>query len=377
MKNPFIFGKVATGSSFTDRGEEQKELIANFNSGINTIIISPRRWGKSSLVAEAANRFSRKYPETRFCFIDLFNIRSEEEFYSHFTKIILKISFTKWDEIINAAKTLFKQISPKFSFGIDPMNDFSVSIDWNEVKKSPDDILNLPEAISKKKKIKIIVCIDEFQNIAYFDEALAFQKKLRAHWQHHKIVSYCLYGSKRHMLTELFENKSMPFYKFGNVMFLEKIPESYWIDFIVNHFESTKKNISREVAMQIAKKMENHPYFVQQLAHTAWDLTQKSCTEKELNLAVDKLLLQNTILFQREADSLTNIQINFLKALCNNVKQFSSTDTLRKYKLGTSGNVNRIKESLVKKEIIDITPNSIEFIDPMFKLWFTEVYMKI
>uniref|UniRef100_A0A832G7I3 AAA-ATPase-like domain-containing protein n=1 Tax=Ignavibacterium album TaxID=591197 RepID=A0A832G7I3_9BACT len=377
MKNPFIYGKIASGESFTDREEEQKQLIANFTSGINTIIISPRRWGKSSLVNVAAGYFQKKNPETRFCFIDLFNVRSEEDFYSYFTKNILKISFTKWEEMINSAKTFFKQISPKFNFGIDPMNDFSVSLDWNEVKKSPDDILNLPESISKKKKIKIIVCIDEFQNIAFFDDALAFQKKLRAHWQHHKIASYCFYGSKRHMLTELFEDKSMPFYKFGNVMFLEKISEFYWTDFIMNNFERTKKHIKKEVAQRIAQTMENHPYFVQQLAHTAWDLTQKSCTEKELNLAIDKLLNQHTILFQREVDNLTNPQINFLKALCENVKQFSSAKTLIEYKLGTSGNVNRIKESLVKKEILDITPDNIEFIDPLFKLWFMKIYLKL
>lgn len=376
MKNPFIYGKIATGESFTDREKEKNQLIANFSSGINTIIISPRRWGKSSLVNVAAGCFQKKNPETRFCFIDLFNVRSEEDFYSYFTKNILKISFTKWEEIINSAKTFFKQISPKFNFGIDPMNDFSVSLDWNEIKKSPDDILNLPEAISKKKKMKIIVCIDEFQNIAFFDDALAFQKKLRAHWQHHKIASYCLYGSKRHMLTELFEDKSMPFYKFGNVMFLEKISESYWIDFIITSFERTKKHIKKEVAQLIAQTMENHPYFVQQLAHTVWDLTQKSCTEKELNQAIDKLLNQHTILFQREVDNLTNPQINFLKALCDNVKQFSSTKTLMEYKLGTSGNVNRIKESLLKKEILDITPDNIEFIDPLFKLWFMKIYFK-
>ncbi len=257
------------------------------------------------------------------------------------------------------------------------MNDFSVSFDWNEVKKSPDDILNLPEAISKKKKLKIIVCLDEFQNIAFFDDSLAFQKKLPAHWQHHKIASYCLYGSKRHMMTELFENKSMPFYKFGNVMFLEKISQSYWIEFITKSFEKTKKHIKKEVAVKISELMENHPYFVQQLAHTAWDLTHKICTEKELNLAIDKLLNQHTILFQREVDNITNNQINFLKALCKNVKHFSSAETLIEYKLGSSGNVNRIKESLKKKEILDITPGNIEFIDPLFKLWFINIYLRI
>jgi len=377
MKNPFIFGKIATGESFTDREEEQKRLILNFYSGINTVIISPRRWGKSSLVAVAAESFQKKNKNTRFCFLDLFNVRSEQEFYSYFTKEILKITFTRWEEIINSAKIFFKQITPKFNVGIDPNNDFSISLDWNEIKKSPEEILNLPEIICKKKKIKIIVCLDEFQNIAFFEDALAFQKKLRANWQHHKIASYCLYGSKRHMLTDLFENKSMPFYKFGDVVFLEKIPETYWIEFISHSFERTKKHIKKEVAQKIAQKMENHPYFVQQLAHTAWNLTNKVCTEKEVNLAIDELLIQHTILFQREVDNLTNSQINFLKALINNVKQFSSSAALMDYQLGTSGNVNRIKEALLKKEIIDITKNNIEFIDPLFKLWFSKIYLRI
>lgn len=376
MENPFVFGKVATGASFTNREKEQNQLFSNFSSGVNTIIISPRRWGKSSLVTVAANSFRRKNPNTIFCFLDLFNVRNEQEFYSYFTKEILRISFRKWEELIHSAKSFFKQIAPKFNIGIDPSSEFSVSLDWKEVKKSPEEILNLPETISKKKNIKIIVCIDEFQNISYFDDAVAFQKKLRASWQHHNIASYCIYGSKRHMMTALFEDKSMPFYKFGNVIFLEKISESYWVEFIVKNFKETGKLISENIAHTIAQKMENHPYFVQQLAHNVWEITKKLCTEKELNIAIDNLITQHTILFQREVDNLTNPQVNFLKALCDGVTKFSSTDTLRKYQLGTSGNVNRIKESLVKKEIIDINQNKIDFIDPLFKQWFIRIFMK-
>lgn len=377
MKNPFVFGKIATGDAFIDREKEKKHLFDNFSSGINTIIISPRRWGKSSLVAVTAELFQKTNKSVRFCFLDLFNVRSEFEFYSYFIKEILKISFTRWEEIINSAKTLFKQITPKFNIGIDPNSSFSVSLDWNEIKKSPEEILNLPEVISKKKNIRIIVCLDEFQNISFFDDALAFQKKLRAHWQHHKIASYCLYGSKRHMMTELFEDKSMPFYMFGDVMFLDKIPESYWIEFIVRSFEKTKKQINEEIAKRIAQTMENHPYFVQQLSHVVWNLTEKICTEKELNSAIDELLTQHNILFQREVDNLTNSQVNFLKALCKGVKHFSSYNTLREYQLGTSGNVNRIKSALLKKEIIDITTNNIEFTDPLFKLWFSKIYLNV
>ena len=376
MNNPFIYGKIASGNAFTDREEEQKRLSNNIASGISSVLISPRRWGKSSLVAQAANELQRKNPELRFCFLDLFNVRSEHEFYTNFTKEILRVSFSKWKERIENTKNFFKQITPKFNVGIDPVNDFSVSLDWNEVKKSPEEILNLPEVISKKRNIKIVVCLDEFQNIAFFENPLAFQKKLRAQWQHHKVAAYCLYGSKRHMMTELFESKSMPFYKFGDVIFLEKISEVYWINFITRGFNRTGKSISETLANQIARQMENHPYFVQQFAYSVWNATKKTCTEHELNSSLDELLTQHSILFQREVDSLTNPQINFLKALCSNVKQFSAAETLRTFQLGTSANVNRIKESLVKKEVIDITLHNIEFIDPLFKVWFSTIYMK-
>ncbi len=375
MKNPFIYGKIASGESFTDRETEQKRLSDNINSGINSILISPRRWGKSSLVSQVANNLKNKNSELIFCFIDLFNVRSEQEFYTYLAKEILRVSFSKWKERIESAKTFFKQITPKFSVGIDPDNDFSLSFDWEEVKKSPEEILNLPEAVSKKRNKRIILCLDEFQNIAFFDNPLAFQKKLRANWQHHKIAMYCLYGSKRHMMTELFESKSMPFYKFGDVLFLDKILGEYWIDYIVNGFKRTGKIINEEIAMRIAYEMENHPYFVQQFAHGVWNNTTKTCSEKEYQSSLEALLTQHAILFQREIDGLTNSQVNFLKALCSDVIQFSSAETLRKFQLGTSANVNRIKQSLVSKEIIDITPYNIEFIDPLFKVWFSTVYM--
>jgi hypothetical protein len=374
MVSPFIYGKIVSGVAFTDREKEQERLSKNFLSGINTILISPRRWGKSSLVTKVGESLRQKNKTLRFCYLDLFNIRSEEEFYDYFIRELLRVTYSRWEERMESAKKFLRTITPKFSLGIDPEKDFSISLDWEEIKRAPEEILNLPEVIGKQKKIQIIVCIDEFQNIGFFSDPTAFQKKLRSQWQHHKTATYCLYGSKRHLMMELFENKSMPFYKFGDVIFLEKISEPYWIQFITNQFKATEKTISPELAMQIARQMENHPYFVQQYAHAVWQMTAKVCSEKELTNALELLLVQNTILFQREVDSLTNSQINFLKALSDGVEQFSATHNLKKYHLGTSGNVNRIKESLINKEIIDISSQKIEFIDPLFKAWFTTIY---
>lgn len=377
MKSPFIYGKIAFGETFTDRETEQRRLIGNLTSRLNTILISPRRWGKSSLVARTGEFLRRRRKNIRFCYIDLFNVRSEQEFYDYFVQEILRTTSSRWEERMEDAKKMLKRIAPKFNIGIDPQQDFSVIFDWEEAKRIPEEILNLPELIGKQKKLQIVVCIDEFQNISFFENPTAFQKKLRAQWQHHKLTTYCLYGSKRHLMTELFEHKSMPFYKFGDVVFLEKISEAYWVKFICKQFKRTKKNISNELAANIARQMENHPYFVQQFAHTIWVQTTNVCTEKDLRNALETLLIQHAILFQREVDNLTNPQVNFLKALCKGVEQFSSVQNLRKYNLGSSGNVNRIKESLVNKEIIDIMEQKIEFLDPLFKTWFSTVYSKL
>ncbi len=98
---------------------------------------------------------------------------------------------------------------------------------------------------------------------------------------------------------------------------------------------------------------------------------------RDLNFkAIENLWDHNAILFQRETDNLTNSQLNFLKALCHNIKQLSSAETILNYKLGTSANVIRIKEALENKEIIDLMGPQVEFMDPLFKSWLTNVYFK-
>lgn len=375
-KAPFMFGKIASGPDFTNREKETTQLLQNFHVGINTILISPRRWGKSSLVKKVTEHPKNKNTNIRYCFIDLFNIRTEQEFYEAYVKELIKVTSTKWEERVEQAKKFFKKIIPQFTVGLNPDNEFSVGLDWKEIKKAPEEILNLAETICKAKKIKLVVCIDEFQNISFFDDPLAFQKKLRAHWQHHKNTSYCLYGSKRHLLMELFSSPSKPFYKFGDVIFLEKIKEQYWISFIKKRFRETGKNIEPSQALRIAQAMENHPYFVQQLSQQVWLLTNKECTNKTIDKALQNLLDHSTILYQRETDNLTNMQLNFLKAMCHDVKQLSSAETINTFKLGTSANVVRTREALENKEIID-TVGGLDFIDPLYKTWLTKVYFKI
>jgi hypothetical protein len=281
---------------------------------------------------------------------------------------------SKVEELIANARKFMKQWVPKITFSPEAQQEFSFGLNWEEIKKQPDEILDLAENIATEKGIKIVICIDEFQNISYFDDPMAFQKKLRSHWQRHQNVSYCLYGSKRHMLMDVFTSPSMPFYKFGHLMFLEKIPTKYWIEFIKGQFRKTGKKISKQQCSEIAISAKNHPYYVQQLAQLCWLRTENEVTGSIINEALESLVLQLSLLFQNLAESLSSTQLNFLKAIIDKVKMFSSKDTIQKYQLGTSANVIRIKKALIGKEIIDDQGGVIEILDPIFTIWLKEYY---
>ena len=376
MSLPFKFGKIIDKKFFINRVSEINFLKNNILSSINVILISPRRWGKSSLVTIATKELAKEIKQIRICYIDLFNIRNEEEFYTNFASSVIKASTSKWKEQIDWIRTFFKTLVPRIGIGMDPSTEMTLQFNWDEVQKDPSEILNLPEKISQEKNIQIVVCLDEFQNIAHFKNPLAFQKKIRSHWQHHQKATYVIYGSKQHMMAQLFEDKSMPFYKFGEVLFLQKIANSHWEQYIVKKFKQNGKKITPQLASKLANNVENHSYFVQQYANVVWINTQTVCTEEILQDSLDLLLNQYEILFMKELDYLTNTQVNFLRALCYNEKQLSSQETLQKYKLGTSANVVKIKKALQEKEIIDITGKQIIFQDPLFKRWLLEKYFK-
>ena len=331
MKTPFTFGKIALDKDFTDRAKETERLIQNFNSLTNTILISPRRWGKSSLVSKAAELVTAKNKKIRFCFIDLNNVRTEEQFYQHFATEILKVSSSKIESIIETAKKLMGMFIPTITVSSSPDSNFQLGLDWSEVKKQPADILNLAERIAINSKINYIICIDEFQNISEFENPEAFQKMLRAHWQKHQNASYCLYGSKRHLLMDVFTSPSMPFYKFGDIVFLEKISHEEWITFITGRFNETGKTIENDDAGLIAHLSECHSYYVQQLAQQAWLRTKNSCNSDIITEAFTDLVLQLSMLFQTITDGLNNSNINFLSAVINEVEQLSSRATIAEY----------------------------------------------
>ena len=376
METPFIFGKLVSGDDFTNRFNEIIRLKNNFLSGVNTIIISPRRWGKSSLVEKATLEILKENNNIKIIAIDLFNVRVEDDFYRILAEHVIRGTATKLQEVLAFTKKFFKQWIPRISFSPDNFQEFSLGLNWSEVKKQPDEILDLPQQIAQANGWKMIVCIDEFQNIAFYHDPVAFQKQLRSHWQQHKSVSYCLFGSKRHMLMHVFTSPSMPFYKFGDIMFLEKIATHDWENYITRRFLATGKEIDPEQSGRIASLVDNHPYYVQQLAQLCWLRCDKKLTGEVIEQSLDSLTLQLSLLFQNLTESFSTTQVNYLRALINEETRFSSKETIQKYHLGTSANVSRIKKALIDKEIIDSLDGTGVFLDPVYKIWLKRYYFR-
>lgn len=377
MEAPFIFGKIATDENFTDRENETVHLVNNFQSLINTIIISPRRWGKSSLVYRAAMLAQQNDPKLRVCMVDLFNVKTEEQFYTVFAKSILQGTANKWEEVVENAKRFFSHLVPKISIGTMPQNEISFDFDWVEMKKNPDEILDLPERIAKEKGLKLMVCIDEFQNIAEFDDPLFFQRRLRAHWQKHQKASYCLYGSKRHMMLEVFTDSSMPFYKFGDLFFLNKIDEEHLFAFIKERFSATGKSITDEACRKIISLADSHPYYVQQLSQLAWLRCGVECSEDIVVRAHESLVEQLSLLFIALMETLTFQQSCYLHAVIAGEKSITSAETMHRYHISSATAASRSLKVLIMKDILDSKNGIVSLQDPIFAYWLRTYYYQV
>lgn len=375
MKRAFVYGISVEGENFTDRVKETKRLKLNFENGINVILISPRRMGKSSIVKKVKSEITN--PEIKVVYMDIYDCRSEYDFYNRFATVLMKETASKSEHIIENIKRFLVRLTPKISFSPDPMSDISLSLGITPQNYQPEEILQLPELIAKEQGKHIVVCIDEFQQIGEFTDSLTIQKRIRGVWQHQQNVSYCLFGSKKHLMTKLFQNRKMPFYQFGEMMYLDKISTEDWVPFIQSRFEYQGKKISEEFAKRICETVENLSSYVQQLAWNILAETDQETTEQEFNTGVEALMTQCSGLFLEQLQGLTSYQINFIRAICNGVHtDFGSKAVLEEYNLGSKSNISRIKESLLDKELIETDADGVYLEDPVFKMWFKREYMK-
>ena len=365
---PFMYGLIAENDNFIDRVEDRRQLKTFLGGGINVMLISPRRWGKSSLVKAAMEELKEEDKQVRVCYLDASKVISEDEFYNKFAmSVIESVSSTlekKWAD--------FKQYVQALTFDTIEME---MELNFAPLKDSAEKVLQLPEQIAKDKGLHIIVCIDEFQQLSFLPNWKKMEATMRSVWQHQHHASYCLYGSKRHMMKDIFNNSNNPFYRFGQVLLMKKIEKEYWLPYIMKGFTKTGKRISEELASKICDTVACHSWYVQQFSLFVWMNTETEATEDIFNRQLQVVIDTNADMFVKDIESLAASQVAMLRAVSAGETQFNSKEVVERYGLGAPRTITLNKKALIKRDIIEVCGDGYQFVDPIYALWFKREYM--
>ncbi len=368
LQRTFVYGISVSGDNFTDRVRETNRLKMDFENGLNVVLISPRRMGKTSLVRRVQQEVDKNLIQT--IYIDIYDCRSEYDFYNKLAIELMKQTASKMELVLENIKRFLVRLTPKISFTPDPTSDFSFSLGITPKDYAPEEILQLPELLAEQIGKHLVVCIDEFQQVAEWPDSLQVQKRMRGVWQHQQHVSYCIFGSRQQMMNRLFQDKKMPFYQFGEPNYLQPIPTEDWIPFIQQKFSQKNLTISAERVSEICSLVQNQSSYVQQLAWNVMLNTEDEVLEDSISQGVNDLLAQCTPLFMEQTGSLTSYQMNFMRAIANGIhKGFTTQEVLSTYNIGTKSNVSKLQKFLLEKDYIVSTTDGLFISDPVMQLW--------
>lgn len=373
MVKPFDFNRIAEGDSFCGRNDELKKLSSNFILMTNTAVIAPQGWGKSSLVHKAAEVASRKDKDIRFCHVRLSNVRSEERFYELLALGVLRaVSRTREDVVANVMK-YFKYTRPRVSFGDTSAFDFNIDMDWEEIRRYKDKILYLPYVVSKDLNLKLVICIDDFQNVAQFTESEAFMDLIKDRWTGFDRVAFCIAGTST-PLIDRFLKTSKIFSRYGEVMNLGEIGAVEIIPMIRDRFADSGKYLDKENAGMIISLSEGNLFYAMQLAHLSWLGTGVVCSQDVVLQARETVIDQMGLLFDNITASLTTQQLCYLHAVLAGETVISTAEVLHRHHISSATSASRSKAALLEKGVVCNIDGKICFADPMYAYWLKNRY---
>lgn len=350
MKNPFKYGTIVDDSYFTDRVQELAFVKQSMNSDNHLVLISPRRFGKSSLVGKALKEIGRP-----FLMMNLQRVINVEDFSSKLLREVFRLY--PWERLRHLMSHF--RIVPTISSnpvtnGVDvsfqPMVDSSVLL---------EDAMMLLERISTEDR-RLIVVFDEFQEIMSIGKGL--DKQLRAIMQEQKNLNYILLGSQESMMTEIFERKKSPFYHFGKLMHLGKIPYDDFSEYIEERLQPVSKKECKPVVESILTITRCHPYYTQQLASQVWELMYYEQVEEDVvEMAVERITSIHDLDFERLWQNFNQTDKRIMLSLSCGLAPMHNRQ------IAPSTQYSSIKK-LMKAGFVIRTENY-EVEDPFFKRW--------
>jgi AAA+ ATPase superfamily predicted ATPase len=361
MENPFRYGSVVTGDDFVDREKELELLAREIRSGERVLLYSNRRMGKSSLLHELARRNKKEFI---FAHLDLYGVSNKSKFLEMLIAEVSRAAYTNKEKLISTISELIKGVRVRFV--ITSTGHAGVELDQAEVRDNDlAEVMDLPDKIAKKRGKRVVVILDEIQEVLLFG-GVQMLKVMRSRIQVHKHATYIFSGSKRHLLDRIFHEAEGAFYKSTRPFELGPIPRSAFESFIMKKFEESGGKIEPRFAKRIVDVSEGYPYYAQQVAHELFDITNKPSKAEQVEEAIDVAVEHQVPAFLVLWDSIkSQLQRKYLLAIASEPGVAHGTAFIEKHGLKSYSHIQRIEKQLEARGLIE----SGDLVDPMLALW--------
>src|SRR5215813_3627738 len=324
MQNTFVYGEVVSSATFANRVVELDRQMGDLSAGQKVFLISPRRYGKSSLIRQALRSLSRSGMLTVEVTVSSFS--SYVAFLEGYARALMAAE-TKWDRARTWLREAIRSARAEIRYAPDPTmttpGSGSLSVSFPTVRSDRDvsrlaqEVFALPARLATARKRSVVVALDEFQAIGGFNGG-SVEHAMRAAVQHQREVGYVFAGSEPSLMERMLGPKR-PFYKAGPVMRLEKIPPDEFAAFIDARFNKSGLKPEPGLGAAIVELAENLPYDVQRLAHETWDevrgRNRKRAGLDDLHQALKRLLSEQQTIFEALWQHMTLTQRAALRAV--------------------------------------------------------------
>lgn len=373
-RNPFILGHRIARPYFCDRIEEQKSLVSAITNGRNTVLISPRRMGKTSLVWLVLNE-SEEIEDYLTVSFDILQTTSLQEFTYLFGKAVFNALKPHESGMLRGFLSALKSL--KGSFGFDPisgMPTFDIQLgDLKNPEYTLDEIFQFIESSEKP----VIIVIDEFQQVAKYPEKNT-EAVLRSHIQNLSHSTFVFAGSEQSLLQEMFVSSKRPFYNSCEIMNLNPIEEDVYVDFATRLFEDRQRSIEAGAIRWAFKLFDGNTYYMQRTMNSAFGDTAEgeACGMEGVRHSVRTMLAANEVLYREMLSGVSASQKDTLIAIAKEkrVENPTGAQFVKKYSLASSSSVQSALQKLVRRGFIYKAGNAYSLTDPLLRIFINGVY---
>ncbi|MBR6305825.1 MAG: ATP-binding protein [Bacteroidales bacterium] len=382
MDTAFPYSQYVTGKNFVGRGRDVTLLGNLLAQGEHIVLSEPPKTGKTSLVQQALVTMKMQGKSFSVGQFSALNIRTLEEMLLRYGSTVIMMAGSAPDEYASLVERYLGGTHFVFDPAAYAERGEVLSLSWTLEKEDVDAVIRFPFKLSADRGSSMFLIIDEFQCVTLLEDEDKFLVPLNAAMKDCrseglKGFSLILCGSGVNAMHRIFRS-SLLFHRQVERVKLSPIGDREMADHVLKGFLAGGKVITSELMQGACRLFKGHPWYINHFCAICDSMTRGYIMEPVLVEALSCLISVHEPRFQDTVNGLTTHQVNFLKAVAQGVTRFSASEVIVRYDLHSSANVKRVKDALMKKEVLFFDDNDAPvFIDPLFEYWVKKYYFQI